>query len=382
MKKLTTLILLLTVILSACAINKPNTEVGNDIYSGTSQEENGNDIYSYGGTFLNVSDRLSEYTFDIRGPEFEMQPASTAMFSFITLENKDGTAKLKILNQQETVVEISYGAVLYDEEENCTGFTVTDETLGDMAFKKDDNGRWIFESENKLTKVRIYNGKKLNPSANYESWGEIEVSFDFIANSDYRCEITYPNGYKTVKKVLCDESNKDYYFEGTKPELNFDRIKAGYLSKSNYRYNFELIGKDKYGYGIMSTNLPITSFTDSSVTVENINETINYESLVWDEAKTSGTVVVNGENYTVEFHKADGLVYEQEEYHLLYNGVSSGQYISVRYYPDENLIRVTAAFSWDADGDIYTITYPNGINTVKRLVQKESGSYGFEDYKA
>ncbi|MBR5278712.1 MAG: hypothetical protein IKU23_05525 [Clostridia bacterium] len=421
---LTTLILLLTCILSACSgtqigstpdqTSEPNIsnessepaensvpnenssdiianpeDITNTLWEGEDKNKASNGVYVYDNQALYI---------------FERQREVGASLPFIVKTNENGVALVEFLNGANTTQTINYTNVLYSETENNSvlEFTIKDDVLGEMKFSK-ENGSFAWkemvngEETNRVT-ITIYEKDITAPYVAEAEWilcGRVYISCEYDYYTDYKCDIIYPNGKTVQKTVVIDETENvistvtlaRHYFEGTKPSFT-----GGKVSPNGTAYDiYEFYGiGDKYGTGYATFGISVKSFGNGVAEIWHNEEwiNVNYNEPVFDyvspdEKYSTGTIDISGTICEITHKKAeyDGEYLSTYENYIIYynpnNSLEALSTITLTLSEDGGVQRleIDTYFEWTSDGDTVTITYPNGVTETETLYRNNYGDY-------
>ena len=308
---------------------------------------------------------------------------------FVVKSVENGIATVEFLNAAKTKQDIKYSDVVYGEENISSGFTIKDESLGDI---KVEDGFWL-EGE---TFIELYKKDETVPLVNESDWvasGYIRFDCEYDYYADYKCIITYPNGKTAEKTVVLDDTEnkistidiRRHHFQDTKASFTGGEVRIGVND-----VNFFGIG-EKYGTGYGKFSAGIKNIADGKIEISGYNgvegNVLNYEEpvydTVYDNGDKKGKIVINGVEYAIKYFAKEG-VHDVEGYSIEYPNAENVIRTIDLYYTatEEEKGRVVSGriyFTWTSDGNAITLTFPNGYTTTKNIYLNEYGNYVMED---
>ena len=411
MKKLINLLmalmLLLTCVLTACMGNEtdmPSDEPATSNQSSKAEENSDPDVSNVvvanpeditgtlweGETKVYNDNRVIVYD-NQANYDFFKNRRVRVYIPFVVKSVENGIATVEFLNAAKTKQDIKYSDVVYGEENIISGFTIKDESLGDI---KVEDGFWL-EGE---TYIELYKKDETAPLVNESDWvasGYIRFDCEYDYYADYKCDIIYPNGKTVQKTVVIDETENvistvtlaRHYFEGTKPSFT-----GGKVSPNGTAYDiYEFYGiGDKYGTGYATFGISVKSFGNGVAEIWHNEEwiNVNYNEPVFDyvspdEKYSTGTIDISGTICEITHKKAeyDGEYLSTYENYIIYynpnNSLEALSTITLTLSEDGGVQRleIDTYFEWTSDGDTVTITYPNGVTETETLYRNNYGDY-------
>lgn len=205
----------------------------------------------------------------------------------------------------------------------------------------------------------------------FENSGGIITPFNYTAEGD-EYTITYLNGDTETKTLIYDEEYMSYYFEGDLPYGE----RYIYVEEESYSYTFSVAD----GRAYYSAYFDIDSYGSGNAVIigpDGEEVEVSYTEAVYDESYDIYILEIEGSPFAAWYEDDENSAYLSGEFQCdCINGVIHT--ISMDIDLANGIVWIYADGEFTADGDVYTITFPNGIALEKKLIyDEESELYHF-----